>query len=662
MGSPFFLTISLFLLSLLSKPTSISSKKHRVIEGPITNVTKSISFQNFHLRTNPRISHDVKLLGSAKFSNENGSIQIPDPSQTIDLKHQAGRAIYSSPIRLLDPLTHSPASFDTTFSFQITTTGGSDSGGSGLTFIIVPDEVTVGRPGPWLAMVNDACERNYKAIAIEFDTHKNPEFGDPNDNHVGINLGSIVSSTTVDASVVGVYLKDGSVHRAWITYDGAIKHLDIRLGSDGGDFPTKPIYSSYLDLSPYLKEYMFVGFSASTGNKTQIHNVLAWNFSSTSKAFLRLPSMETCESKLLTKPGSSKPPSGFLIFIAVVVLILAVLLNFYCYSNKSKDEKSTAMIIPEQNQQLRLPNKPRRFTISEISTVTRCFSEGELLSSDSRGLFYRGTLTNGCQVAVMRFSTQFINSAGLDRKRVVKEIGKISRVRHPNLVSLRGWCCDAREMILVYDYFQNGSLDRWLFGSGVLPWTRRFKVIKDIAESLSFLHSKKITHKNVRTSSVFLDITFRPLLGDFGLVFQHSDSRVETVTSQKADVFEFGILVLETVAGKRNSEEEEEGMGLLHFAWGMHEKGELMKVVDRRVGSVFNSEHAVRVVEIGLLCTVNDVGKNRRPSMEDVVGFLNDMDRPIPELPSSRPISLFPYNSATGLCGVSTCTSFGRSM
>lgn len=501
-------------------------------------------------------------------------------------------------------------------------------------------------------MMNDACDDDYKAIAVEFDTRQNLEFGDPNDNHVGINLGSIISSTTVNASDVGVYLNDGLVHRAWIIYDGITKHLDIRLGSDGEVLPSKSIFSSPLDISPYLKEYMFVGFSASTGNKTQIHNILSWNFTSVSQAFLRIPSEEACEEKLQKDIALTKPPSGFLIFVSVVVLCLVVLLTFYC-SRKRKDPNPKVAILPESKQRPRPPNKTHRFTIFEVSNATRSFSEGEILSSNARGVFYKGTLSNGCQVAVMRFSTQFMNSAGLDRRRVVKEIRKVSRVRHPCLVCVRGWCCDKREMIVVYEYFPNGSLERWLFGFGVLPWTRRFKVLKDLADSLSYLHSKKLSHKNVKISSIFLDVTFRALLGDYGF---GESARVELLITQRADVFEFGIVLLEIVSGKRCDEVEKDGeeeVGLLDFAWRMHEVGDLAKMVDRRIGIVFNPDQAIRVVKIGLLCTLNN-----RPLMEDVVVLLNDMDSPIPELPLSRPISFFPHNSGTEICGIYTCAPF----
>jgi len=514
----------------------VGSASDKRLSGPVINVTKHLSFPNFSFNNNPRIVQDVKLLGSAKFSNEKGALQIPDEAQAVDLRHRAGRALYSSPIRLLDPHTETPASFETTFAFQLNnathlSSDGGGHGGSGLTFIIVPDEFTVGRSGPWLAMLNDACEDNYKAVAVEFDTHQSPGFRDPNDNHVGINLGSIISTRTFNASDVGVVLKDGLIHRAWITYDGPRRWMDIRLGSDDEDYPTKSVFSEPLDLSPFLKEYMFVGFSASTGNLTQIHNVLSWNFTSASQAFLRMPSTETCESKILedtdqtTKKARAEPPSSFLIFVAVVALALVVMLSMFLNSKRRHDESNNIVVLPEIKQRPTPPNKPRRFTISEISSATRCFSELEILGSDSRAVYHRGKLSNGCQVAVKRFSAQFLNSQGFDRRRVLKEIGAMSRVRHPNLLPIRGWCQDNREVMVVYDFFTNGSLDKWLFGVGVLPWSRRFKAVKDVADALCFLHSKQLPHKNMKTSSVFLDLSFRAVLGDFGFVLSGTDSR-----------------------------------------------------------------------------------------------------------------------------------------
>ncbi|KAK8686474.1 hypothetical protein V6N13_125499 [Hibiscus sabdariffa] len=667
----FFKSSSLHLLALLHLLVLVTSSS--TTSGPVINVTKNISFAHFSL-DDPRVISEVKFLGSAKLSMDKGVIQIPDESVAFDLRHQAGRAIYSWPVRLLDPHTQTPASFQTTFAFQISNSSNASAdglhhGGSGLTFIIVPDEFTVGRPGPWLGMLNDACQEDYKAVGIEFDTRQNLEFGDPNDNHVGINLASIVSAKTIDASDFGVFLNDDSVHRAWITYDGPRRWMDIYLGSDGHDYPSKPIFSGSLDLSPHLNEYMFIGFSASTGNRTQIHSVISWNFSATSQAFLRFPSEETCESKInlqktettqtTQKRSTKEPPSSFLIFIVVAVLVLATMIGFFFCSCRGRTDNSKLTALSEKTQRPRPPNKPRRFTFSEISSATRGFSEAEMLGSDARGVYYRGKLSNGCQVAIKRLSAKFLNSQqGLDRRRLHKEISAMGRVRHPNLVPIRGWCHDNREMMIVYDFYANGSLDKWLLGAGVLPWTRRFKVINDVAEALSFLHSKQLAHKNMKTSSVFLDVSFRAVLGDFGMVLSATDSRrFESAISQTADVFEFGIFVLEVVSGRGRMEAEakQEERDLMDYAWRMHVREEKVKVVDGRMGSVVKLEQAIRVLDIGLLCTLNE--SKGRPSMEEVVQFLS-MDTQIPELPACRPVALFPYNSATGLCTGYSCAPF----
>ncbi|KAJ4835639.1 hypothetical protein Tsubulata_015312 [Turnera subulata] len=659
---------------------STSTHEKKQIDGPVVNVTKHISFPQFRL-DDPKIIHEVKLLGSAILSKD--AIQIPDESQASDLRHQAGRAIYSYPIRLLDPVSQTPASFETTFSFQFSNSSttsflgdhptssngllGNNTGGSGLTFIIVPDEFTVGRPGPWLAMLNDACEENYKAFAIEFDTRQNPEFGDPNDNHIGINLGSIISNKTVNASDFGISLKDGSVHEARVVYDGGRRWMEVHLGPN-------PVFSGFLDLSPLLNEYMFVGFSASTGNLTQIHSVFSWNFTSTSQASLRFPSQETCESKLINKydrggfqsqessqPQRSRkaePPASFLIFIAVMVLAIIAVASLF-YIGRRKRAQKNAVVLPEKKQRPRPPNKPHKFTTTEVSSATRGFNEYEILGSDSRGVYYRGKLLNGTQVAIKRYSAEFLSSQlGLDRRRLLKEITSMSKIRHPNLVPIKGWCQGNREVMVVYEFYTNGSLDKWLFGVGVLPWTRRLKVVKDIADALSFLHSKQLAHKNMKTSSVFLDVSFRAVLGDFGFVLSSTESsRFEAAVSQQVDVFEFGIFLLEVVSGRGRTDTDvsQEERDLVDFAWRMHETDEKGRVVDRRMGSLVNLEQAIKVVEIGLLCTLNE--SKGRPNMGEVVEFLS-LDGPIPELPPSRPMALFPYNSTTGLCTGYACTPF----
>ncbi|XP_031283863.1 probable L-type lectin-domain containing receptor kinase S.7 [Pistacia vera] len=634
-----FLSTHFLLLNHLSAHSLFHVHHH---PGIPTNLTHHLHFQNFNPKSTNNF-HQLKLLGNAAISQDHGFIQIPDPSPAGDQTYQAGRAIYSSPIRLFDPITVTPASFHTTFSFQFTTANNSNpginlKGGNGLAFLIVPDEFTVGRPGPWLGILNDACD-HYKAFAVEFDSSHDPSFGDPNDDHVGVNLGSVVSFKTANSSETNASLHGNSIHRAWIMYDGHRKWIDIYLGVDGNPIPSQPILSTPLNLSPYLKEYMFVGFSASTGDSPQIHNVLSWEFNSTVRALINVPLRHICHRNVaqqVSKYSTAKHrnrPSSFMIFMCVVGLCTVTFLNFYCYSMRSDTESSTALAFPDKKQRPLPPTQPRRFVILELYRATKRFSNMEVLASDSRGVLYRGTLPNGCNVAVKRFSNELPSLSRVDWTRVLKRISLLTHVCHPSLAPIRGWCCDNRETILVYDYFTNGSLDRWLFGMGVLPWTRRFKLIKQIAEALTFLGSKELSHGNLKSSSIFLDINYKAVLGDYGFVFYKENQysgRIESISRKNADVFCFGMLILEIVAGKKTTKTEEQEMGVLEFAWSMHERGEKVKVIDERMASNVNLDEIVRVLEIGLVCSLDE--SNGRPSMEEVVQYLN-IQKPIPRLP-----------------------------
>ncbi|XP_057815951.1 L-type lectin-domain containing receptor kinase VIII.1 [Cryptomeria japonica] len=646
--------------------------------GPASNVLKQLFFPDF--RAHNRINHEIRFLGCAGLQENEGIIQIPS---TNDLNHnlsfQAGKALYSSPIRMMDPDTDIPASFHTTFSFQIDSNSGSSSG---LAFVIVPDEVTVGRPGGWLGMLNDACDEKYKALAVEFDTFKNEEFGDPNDNHIGINLGSIVSNVTIDAGVAGIFFRDGSNVRAWIDYDGVNQRIELSLArDDGSPMPSKPLYSAGLDLSNYLNEYMFVGFSASTGHAAQIHKILSWNFSATSSAFLRLPNETTCERKMFkaSKIAPKEPPEAFFVFLAVVGVFLMVLVYFLC-NRKAKDQTislATKLILNKNTARPTPPNKPRRFSMSELSLATRSFSESEILGSGGKGVFYKGVLQNGTLVAVKRFSKGAFN---IDKNKIMKEIKVISRLKHPNLVPLKGWCNDKHELVTIYEYMQNGSLDKWLFARGVLPWPRRYKVAKDVAEAICFLHSgweKNLVHKNIKISNVLLDITFRARLGDFGLV-NSADQKPQCLgelklehhippeslhvlqPTEKMDVYNFGVMLLEIVSGRKSMDHDlsPEEVDLVEFTWQLHENEKLLQVADKRLMMRYNPEQVQCLVGVGLLATQSDPGS--RPTMAEIVDYISG-EVQLPSLPPCRPVAYFLYPSAPELC-MKSCSPAGFPM
>lgn len=293
-------------------------------------------------------------------------------------------------------------------------------------------------------------------------------------------------------------------------------------------------------------------------------------------------------------------------------------------------------------------------------------------------------MQNGSSVAIKRFSPLHVN---LDRRKILKEIGTLSKLRHPNLAPIRGWCVENKEMVLIYEYMSNGSLDKWLFARGVLPWARRFKVVKDIAEALCFLHhgwDRNLLHKNVKISNVLLDITFTAVLGDFGLIHNSSPNSQDSssngkslvgaldeidqeqnlrapetsyleIPNEKIDVFGFGVIVLEILSGRRSLDQNrpKQEIDLVAWAWNLQENGRLIQLVDRRLRVTYNPEQAICLSIIGLLCTLDD--PRMRPSMQEVIWYIKG-EKSLPALPSRRPTTCFLYPSTTELCNLYSCS------
>ncbi|WCJ26134.1 receptor lectin kinase [Euphorbia peplus] len=620
-----------FLLLLSSVAQANISKSSNII-----TTAKHLYFPNF--ASNPIITDHIKLLGSSQISSQESSIQIPKipPFSTDDQNlPQAGRAIFSSPIRLYNPSTFTSASFNTTFSFRFSSPENRTFAGDGLAFIIVPDEFSVGRPGPWMGILNDACA-HYKVFAVEFDTHLDPEVGDLSNDHIGINVGTIVSSkvANLSSSPNGFSLHNQLVHRAWIFYYSDKKLIEVYFGLDGNRIPQIPILSSSLNLNHLFNEYMFVGFSASSQNSSQIHHILSWNFSSSVKSFLRLPSKHICRknvarqvSKYSGEANSDATSSSFFIFLCVLVLVCVALINLYFSSKRRR-------IWNSKKQRPVLPNRPHQFNFMEIYRATRGFGKDNELNRGSNWVLYRANFPNKC-IALKRFSSTIRTEILNNYKQFLDRISVLTSTEysHPKLASIRGWCSEKREMIIAYDYFPNGSLDKWLNVAefGVLPWSIRLEVIKEISKTLCFLHSKNIPHQNVRSSSVFFDVHNRAILGDYGF----STLTEACDAGKRHDVFMFGVLTLEIVGGKRGDDGDE----IMGLGWEMHERGEKVKMVDEKLESSVNLKEAVRVLEIGLSCSLVKI--DGKMSMKDVVKFLNFRCQ-IPKLPTTRPIELLP--------------------
>ncbi|EEC83071.1 hypothetical protein OsI_28194 [Oryza sativa Indica Group] len=288
-----------------------------------------------------------------------------------------------------------------------------------------------------------------------------------------------------------------------------------------------------------------------------------------------------------------------------------------------------------------LAGRPNVFSNAELKLATENFSSQNMVGEGGYGQVYKGKLPDGRVIAVKQLS----QSSHQGKSEFVTEVATISAVQHRNLVKLHGCCIDSNTPLLVYEYLENGSLDRALFGSKSfnLDWPTRFEIVLGVARGLTYLHeesSVRIVHRDIKASNVLLDTDLTPKISDFGLAKLYDEKKTHISTkiagtlgylapeyamrghlTEKADVFAFGVVALETVAGRPNTDNsrEEDKIYLFEWAWTLYESGQALGIVDPKLKE-FNEKEALRVICAALLCTQGS--PHQRPSMSRVMAIL----------------------------------------
>ncbi|KAK6145386.1 hypothetical protein DH2020_022206 [Rehmannia glutinosa] len=581
-----------------------------------------------------KASSKVTLNGVAEIE-QNGILKL-----TNDTARLIGHAFYETPFNFKNSTDGTAFSFSTAFAFAIIPEY-EKLGGHGFAFTISKSkELNGALPSQYLGLLNSSDIGNFSnhVFAVEFDTVQDFEFGDINDNHIGIDINSLVSNASVSASCFiqdnsrkeGLNLKSGKIIQAWIDYESTNKKLDITLSLSSSK-PHFPILSFPLDLSPILLDYMYVGFSASTGLLASSHYISGWSFKM--KGQTQSLDLSLCPS--IPGPKKNHVPSTLGVsLLAVVFLMLAIGIYFYIV----KKIKNRDVIEPWE-----LDLGPHRFSYKELKQATRGFRDKELLGFGGFGRVYKGTLPNSnTQVAVKRINYE--SKQGL--REFVSEIATIGRLRHRNLVLLQGWCRWRGDLLLVYDYMPNGSLDKYIFDEPniVLTWEQRFKITKGVANGLLYLHEEweqSVIHRDIKAGNMLLDSEMNGRLGDFGLakLYEHGANPSTTKVvgtleylapeltrtgkpTASSYVFAFGALLLEVVSGRRPIEAKAmpEELILVDWMWDKLKDGSILEVVDPRLKGEFDEIEVVVVIKLGLLCSNNVPCK--RPSMRQVVRFL----------------------------------------
>ncbi|KAI8559622.1 hypothetical protein RHMOL_Rhmol04G0187600 [Rhododendron molle] len=314
-------------------------------------------------------------------------------------------------------------------------------------------------------------------------------------------------------------------------------------------------------------------------------------------------------------------------------------MSFSCFGAFSLCKQKTET----QTQEIATSNV-RLFSYNSLRSATRDFHPSNRIGGGGFGVVYRGVLRDGTHAAIKCLSAE--SKQGTTE--FLTEINMISTIRHPNLVELIGCCVEGSVRILVYEYLENNSLANALLGSKgkhvALDWPIRAAICLGTASGIAFLHEEAephIVHRDVKASNILLDGSFLPKIGDFGLAklfpdnVTHISTRVAGTVgylapeyallgqlTKKADVYSFGVLVLEVISGRSSSKAAfgEDLLVLVEWTWKLTEEGRLLDIVDPEL-SEYPEKEVMRFIKVALFCT--QAASHQRPDMKQVVVMLS---------------------------------------
>ncbi|KAL6597801.1 hypothetical protein ACP70R_046606 [Stipagrostis hirtigluma subsp. patula] len=595
------------------------------------------------------ISNKAEFTFSPGSGIANGALQITPNNGNIS--QQSGRVFYArETLKLWNKKRTAPTLFQTDFVLNILPRNGT---GEGMAFILTnKPQLPSNSSGQWLGITNNQTDGSpmNRVVALEFDTRKSP-MDDIEGNHVGLDINRIKSINPWPLSNLSIILSSGSDVRVRIEYDG--RQLIVIVSQN-----LNYMYLWPINLSQYLTEDISVGFSASTGEFTELNQIKSWNFSTNGDAD--------------TNQGHTKKLALLLGLLTPLAIAGLFLVLFYIWRRLTWQRR-----LAYRNLEMMInAHGPVRFKLRELRNATANFSSDRKLGRGGFGTVYLGYLNKmDMEVAVKRISTSGNSNRG--EQEFVAEVNTISKLSHRNLVKLIGWCHEGGELLLK-------EARRWPAMAAELTWERRYKVICGVATALDYLHhgsSQRILHRDVKASNVMLDAEYNARLGDFGLArvvqadgaTHHSTQAVAGTRGYMAyesfftgrasldtDVYAFGVFVMEVLSGRRpssavmycNNDHGDDGddeasccrrgkpMYIVDWMWRLYGEGRALRAVDAAlINGELDTAQVECAVRLALACCHPE--PRERPSMKTAVQVLVGGAK-APEPPLQKPAFVWP--------------------
>ncbi|XP_047159378.1 L-type lectin-domain containing receptor kinase IX.1-like [Vigna umbellata] len=558
-----------------------------------------------------------------------------------------GRVIYPKLLHLWDINSGKVTDFTTHFSFTISALNKKHA--DGIAFFLAhpgfPSLSPRDGAGIGLASRDQLRNQNYKVdhpfVAVEFDTFVN-EWDPQSYPHVGIDINSIVSSATAEWFTS----QPERGYEADISFDSSSNILSVTFTGYKADVVVQGNLSSVVNLKDVLPDWVEFGFSAATGDYYDEYALSSWSFNSS----FHMEAHKGGSKRGLVIGLSLGLGAGIL----VVILGVTFLVRWMLRTTGMEDASLFDHAMDNDFEKVSLPKK---FSFEELARATNNFARENKIGQGGFGAVYRGFIKElNTDVAVKKVSRE--STQGV--KEYISEVKIFGQLRHKNLVQLFGWCHEHEDLLLIYEFMENGSLDSYLFkGKGLLTWNVRYNIARGLASALLYLHEEWeecVLHRDIKSSNVMLDSNFNAKLGDFGLarLMDHEIGSKTTVlagtigylppeaitrgkASRESDVYSFGVAALEIACGRKAIEANMvEDIYLVDWVWKLYGMGELLKASDPSLYRHFDEKEMETLLIVGLWCTHTDY--LQRPTMRQAVQVLS-FEVPMPTLTPRVPFS-----------------------